>query len=343
MTANGRFPSPLDFPDEIKPVMPADLPALWKGFGLQDGAKDDAKQLYIRHSVMIAAWTGHEHTINKNGKPFTREQWHDNIHRSLSYLNKELGLGLAAEAVDVLALCYTALQGSPRYRGDPIIRAEHGENTAVHSLHTVLQAFRVYRNALEKQPELRNNVDFFRSFQTTCLMMAVHDLGEMFGEAGSLAQVGAAGNFNAKDKTEYERIVFNYGVRLAIRTVIDEKIKPKEFFRRMDAIRGGLHIQNQGVSKSDEQMAREVRRLLKEDPQLSARGRKLFNFMKTNWECVEKPKASPFPFQGYLAGSCERVQGTRHLNRMLSLSTAIHHSDEGMHPVVMNNLSPGYR
>jgi hypothetical protein len=343
MTPSNNLPSPMDFPDEIKPIMPADLPTLWSkfGFGIQDG--DYSKQIYLRHSVTIAAWTGHEHTIDKNGKPFTREQWHDNIHRSLSYLNRELGLGMNAEAVDVLALCYTALQGSPRYRGDPLIRAEHGENTAVHSLHTMLQAFLVYRNALEKQPELGHDINFFRSFQTTCLMMAVHDLGEMFGEAGSLAQVGAIGNFDVKDKTETERLVFNYGVRLAVRTVIDRKNGTKEFFRKMDRIGARLHIQNQGAKKSDQQMAGEVGELLKENPSLSPRGRKLLNFMKANWECVEKPANSLFPFQGYLASTCERVQGTRHLKRMLPLSTTFHHSSDGIKSVLMNNLSPGYR
>lgn len=338
------LPSPMDFPDTITPVTAAKLPEIHEAFGLKDGRRYSAEIRYERMSSRIAGWTGHEHTEDRHGHPFSRAEWLESIHKSLSYLNTELVLGFDKQMIEVLTLCYGALQESPRYSGDAVIEAKKGENTAVHSLHTMLQAFRVYQKALDAKPELANNIDFFKSFQRTCLMMAVHDLGEMLGEAGSLAQVANTGNWGVKDKAAYERMVFNFGVRLAIKTVIDKQGTEADFFKKIDSIRMASNIQNQGASKSDQQMVTEVGAHLGDEIHLSARGRKLFQFIYNAWECVEEPQHSDNPYLGYLAAICERVQGTRHINRMLVTSKSPHDLGNGQMGMIMTHkLSPGYR
>ncbi len=342
--AIGKLPSPMEFPDVIQPVTPKDYPALWDAFGLGGGKRNGAEIRYERLSAQIAILTGHEHAVDRHGHPFSREEWKASLFKSLNHLNNELKLGMDHQMIDVLTLCYTALQESPRYGGDPVIEAKKGENTAVHSLHTMLQALRVYQKALEEKPELAQNIDFFRSFQMTCLIMAVHDLGEMFGEAGSLAQVASTGNWGVKDKTAYERSVFHYGVRLAIQTVIDKKGTEKDFFDKIDGIKAGINIQNEGINKTDQQMEQEVSHLLKGDIPLSMRAKKLFGFMEGNWEWIEDPASSRYPFLGYLAATCERVQGTRHINRMMTSSQSpCIQTDGRMEMMVTHRLTPGNR
>jgi hypothetical protein len=338
-----KLPSPMEFPDVIQPVTAANFPELWETFGINK-ARNSAEIQYERLSAQIAFVTGHEHAVDEGGYPYSREEWKRYLHKCLNHLNKELRLGMAPQMIDVLTLCYTALQESPRYGGDPVIEARKGENTAVHSLHTFLQALRIYQKAIESKPELSQNIDFFRSFQSTCLMMAVHDLGEIFGEAGSLAQVANAGDFAVKDKSAYERMAFNFGVRLAVQTVIDKAGSEKEFFDKIDLIKAATNIQNQGVNKTDQQLVSEVSHLLTGEIPLSRRAAKLFGFLQDHWDWVEHPKASRNPFLGYLAATCERVQGTRHLNRMVKgANSPVALEDGRIEMVPTHSLMPGYR
>lgn len=346
MSANraGALPSAMDFPDVIRPVTAGQLGELYTAFGLNGGRAYSAEVRYERLSSRIAGWTGYEHTHDRHGRPFNRAEWHENVHRSLDYLNRELALGMDRQFVDVLSLCYLALQESPRYCGDAAIEPVRGENTAVHSIHTILQAFRVFQKTLEEKPELKKNLAFFQSFQMTCLMMAVHDLGEMLGEAGSLAQVANTGNWAVKDKSAYERAVFSHGVRLAISAVIDKTMSEADFMRRIDTIRAGSNIQNQGLNKSDSDMVREVSAHMGDDVPLSARGRKLFGFMSHLWEMVEDPGHSDNPFLGYLAAVCERTQGTRHINRMVETAKSPHlHEDGRLEMIPTHSLMNGKR
>ena len=339
-----KLPSPMDFPAEIRPITAREIGDLYQAFGVNNRKRMNAEVRYERLSAQIAMLTGHEHTQDRHGNPYSRAEWQEAIHKSLRHLNEELKLGMDPQVINVLTLCYTALQESPRYSGDPVIESKKGENTAVHSLHTMLQAFRVYQKTLEAKPELSHNIEFFRSFQMTCLMMAVHDLGEMLGEAGSLAQVASTGNWGVKDKSDYERMVFNFGVREAIHIVIDKGGTEEDFFEKIDAIRAGSNIQNQGVTKTDSEMVSEVGKLMKSDVRLSARGRKLFDFLHTAWETVEDPKNSANPFLGFLAANCERVQGTRHINRMLATSKSPYVNDRGdIGLITTHSLTPGYR
>ncbi len=334
----------LDFPDDITPAGRMDFRKLAQAFGIQSERPQSAEIVYERLSAQIAALTGHEFTTNRHGRAFSRAQWHENLHKSLSYINERLHLGLKRPVVDMLALCYTVLQESPRYRGEPVIEQHKGENTAVHSLHTPLQAFRIFQKALETQPLLGEDVDFFRSFQMICLTMLVHDLGEMFGEAGSLAQVVSAGSFDVKDKTAFERAVFTHGVRLAISCAIDGAISEKDFFDRIDRIKGNLNVQNQGTKKSDEQMAGEVKAQTGEDVTLSRHGQNLFAFLLENWEGIENPDHSRHPFLYRLGAVCERVQGTRHLNRMItSCLNQVMKDDGSTEDVLVHSLSVGRR
>lgn len=342
--ADSRLPSPMEFPDVIQPVTPKDYPALWETFSLTGRKRSTAEIKYERLSAQIAILTGHEHAVDSRGYPYSRKEWKESLHKSLSLLNNELKLGMDRQMVDVLTLCYTALQESPRYGGDPVIEAKKGENTAVHSLHTMLQAFRVYQKTLEQKPDLKNNIEFFKSFQMTCLIMAVHDLGEMFGEAGSLAQVANTGNWGVKDKTAYERMVFNYGVRLAVQTVIDKEGTDRDFFDKIDRVKSAMKVQNEGINKTDQQMATEVSQFLTEKIPLSVRAQKLFGFLQDSWEWIEDPKHSRNPFLGYLSAICERVQGTRHINRMMTTSKSPHvRDDDRIEMITTHSLTPGYR
>ncbi len=330
-----------DFPQGIRAVTAADLPALNARLNPgRDGNSTDIR--YARLSGQLAFLTGHEYAHDREGRPYTRQEWEDVFHKCLSHLNDELLLGLDDEVINVLTLCYTVLQETVRYGDDPMIGSVQGENTAVHSLHTLPQALYVYQSALEEYPALARDADFFRNFQMTCLLMAVHDLGEMLGEAGSVSNAAEAGTFKVKDKTEYERMVFNFGVRLAIQTVTEKKDK-KEFYKAVDAVKALTNVQNRGMIMSDEQMAHELASHLKDEISLRPRGEKLFSFLRSSWEWIEAPEKSPHPFLGYLATVCERIQGTRHLNRHVKNTFSPVKKGSNVILMTTSSLIPSYR
>lgn len=333
-----------DFPEHITPVMGDKLPELKQK--LAGGAANslNARENYVRLSSQIAFLTGHEFARDRQGRSYTRQEWEDVMHKCLSHLNDELMLGLDDAAVEAMTLCYTVLTEATRFGGDPVIGRRNGESTGVHSLHTMLQAQYIYQKALEENPPLSDDADFFRNFQMTCLMLAVHDLGELLGEAGSLAAAADAGNLAVKDKAAFERSVFDFAVRLAVQTVTDKKPK-NEFYDRIDAVKSVMKVQNQGAFKTDEQLTAELAELMQSEIKLNNAGRGLFDFLKNAWEWIEEPGHSKYPFLGYLASACERIQGTRHLNRQLAESPGSPlKSDDGSIQIVRTStLSPGYR
>ncbi len=333
-----------DFPVAITPVSARDLPELNKKLGRSETSPMSARENYARLSGQIVILAGHEHAHDRDGRPYTRQEWEDVMHKCLSHLNNELMLGLSKDALEVLTLCYTALTETPRYGGDPVIGRIEGESTGVHSLHTMLQAQYVYQKALEENPHLSDDVDFFRNFQMTCLLLSVHDLGEILGEAGSLAAVADKGTFAVKDKTEFERGVFNFAVRLAVQVITDKKPK-SEFYDRIDAVKSLMSVQNMGTEKSDEDLAAELARHMQEKIKLNYNGEKLFGFLRQAWEWVEEPAHSKSPFLSHLAAVCERMQGTRHINRQMANSprSLVHGSDGRDHLVRVARLTPSYR
>lgn len=333
-----------DFPASIAPMTARELPEIKKKLGGSEFSPISARENYARLSGQIVFLTGHQYAHDRQGRAYTRQEWEDVMHKCLSHLNDELMLGLSKEALDVLTLCYTVLTETPRYGGDPVIGRKEGENTGVHSLHTMLQAQYIYQKALEENQWLADDVDFFRNFQLTCLLLSVHDLGELLGEAGSLAAVADKGTFAVKDKTEFERGVFNFAVRLAVQTVTDKR-PTHEFYDRIDAVRSLMNVQNKGTEKTDEQLAAELARHMKENIRLNYNGEKLFGFLKQAWEWVEEPAHSKSPFLGHLAAVCERMQGTRHLNRQMADSprSLVHGTDGRDHMIRVARLTDSQR
>lgn len=326
--------SPGAFPDVIKAFNPADIANYQKVFLSHTGEILDTKQAYDRHTSSIAMLTGHENAINRSGRPYNRSEWEEALGRSWRYLNQNLNLGFSDEMLEVVTLCYTALKSASRFGNDPAIEPVKGENTAVHSTHTLLQSFYVHAQALHEEPALANDPVFFQHFQMSCILLMVHDFGEQLGEPGSLADADHHKTMDAKDKYEFEKTVFDYTVRLAIKTVFERK-DSKYFYDILDAVKDQVSIQNAAHSKSDESMTQELIAAFEnlpadllgvfddepkhiktsKDIKLPERGQGLFNFLKKSWEWVETPDQSPLPFLGYFSGMCERIQGTRHINR----------------------------
>lgn len=333
-----------DFPAHIAPVMADKLPELKRHFAGGGAHFYNARENYIRLSSQIAFLTGNEYARDRQGRHYTRQEWEDVMHKCLTHLNDELMLGLDDTALEVFTLCYTMLAEATRFGGDPIIVREHGESTGVHSLHTMLQAQYIYQSAQEENPELAGDIDFFRNFQMTCLMLSMHDFGEVLGEAGSLAMAADAGNWAVKDKAAFERSVFDFAVRLAVQVVTDKRPR-EEFYNRVDAVKRMMKIQNQGLNKTDAELAAELADNLNEKIHLSNSGETLFQFLKKTWEWVEEPEKSAYPFLGYLATNCERMQGTRHLVRHLAESpgSPVELEDGNIGLIKTVSLSPGYR
>lgn len=337
---NNKNPLP-PFPAGIHEIQESDVPRLLAA--LTDHGRYDAETTYVRLSNALVAQTGYQNAVGRDGKPYTRAQWEDVLHKSLSYLNRELSLGMDREVLDVMALCYATLSGATRFGNESLISREAGENTAVHSLHTFLQAQIIYQKALEESPELKKDVQFFRNFQATCLMMAVHDFGEMLGEACSLAQAMHAGSLDYKDKSAYERAVFNTAVRCAVSTVTSGLPKEK-FYEEIDRLRGGVNVADNGHLRSDEDLTSNLGVHAAEPYPLNDKGEELFNFLLAAWDAIEKPSSSPMPFVGNVAGTCERIQGSRHFNRHMPTSQCtITNPDGTTATVLMANLTPAVR
>lgn len=306
-------------------------------------------QIHERLTATIVAWTGYEYTEN-----YTTADWEEAMEKSLHYLNDTLGLGFSEEIIQIKALCYTALSAVTRYGGDAVIEPVKGENTGVHSLHTMVKAFQIYREALLKNPGLKYDWEFFANFQKTCAVLSVHDFGEGISEPGSLAQ--EANHNIAKDKPAFERAVLVYMVNKAIQTVLGGK-PHQEFHDYLAEVRAKTaSFVDDAFFSEDETIEELLRKTLGEPPKLNRKGQKILSLFTELWDITEfqgadrskytnEPYTIPgnLAFIGGVATLCEKAQGTAHINRHGDRSSVLHKGTKPAVKIPTASLMPGYR
>lgn len=201
---------------------------------------------------------------------------------------------------------------TPRFGDSILISPEHGENPAIHSLHSVLVGYEILRRS--GVTHNKKSPDFINGFmQKFALSVIIHDCGEIFTEFNTVE--GRAGNISKQENAQLEQLVFQsvLKVNLQAQQAGREDLYYRDFAglkkKFMTAYQAGADFQGlqkllddsvKGIKLKGEFLdcyrqltAAYVRAELKEEAQLTAEDKFIGCFVKL----------------------CEHIQGSRHFLR----------------------------
>lgn len=240
------------------------------------------------------------------------------FHTTIDTLNRELRLGLDSLDCQVFGLLLTGLAGARRFGGDVFIRAEAGENSAVHSCHTAILMNEVFRRAglLSTDTQTREVVWKRVDMTLGCL---VHDMGEMLGEFSTLAE--RTDDSSIHEDADLERPVFKFSLELAYQSAAGNE--PGRFYSVLSEMRNELEAFRAAGRISVRQVLQVLQRHEVGDISFELADRiggllYLYDLAELKSGISGSAGALPYhqsPFLGYAVKAVEHVQGTRHLIR----------------------------
>jgi hypothetical protein len=245
---------------------------------------------------------------------------------ALEVLNDKLNLRLDRIDLDVFRLLLTGLSQSNRFGGSLNIPVLFGENSAVHSCHSLVLKNEFIRRATLSLSNY--NPSEVASFAIeTSIALLVHDMGEMWKEISSLSQRNA--DSSLQEVPEVERRIFKLCLSEAYRVVCSYNSNKGLFYEKLSEMRkrSGLGLMDPNRSSVDlKRIIEAVDYFEKEQKgyEFSSDILNRIDFYLSHYDLAEGLNKSDKVgiFRGVVAKVIEHMQGTRHFIRFA-------HRDEG--------------
>jgi hypothetical protein len=241
---------------------------------------------------------------------------------ALKYLNHHLTMQLNDRDIDVFELLLTSLAQANRFGGDIHICPVLGENSAVHTLRTLVLDTEVARRAGNLSHESQNDTAVCRQRIRRLRCLLAHDMGEIPGEMTSLAS--RTRNPALQELPEIEREVFRIHLTEAYRTALSSIPNYPAFYRFQGEVRRAVAAARIDDEQSQVIMATQLKAIAaaydKEKPlqdlppEIQGQIREwMYDF--DTIEIKDGETSRERLFTGYSAKITEHIQGTRHLLR----------------------------
>jgi hypothetical protein len=241
---------------------------------------------------------------------------------ALQHLNHHLNMQLDDLDSKVFELLLTSLAQANRFGSDLHICPILGENSAVHTLRTLILDTEVARRAGNLSHEGQQDTSVCRQRIRRLRSILTHDMGEIPGEMTSLAS--RTRNPALQELPEVEREVFRIHLTEAYRTALSTIPNYPAFYRFQGGVRQAVAAARVDDEQSQVTMANKLKAIAAaydrnnpiEDlpPQIQGRIREwMYDF--DTIEIKEGESSRERLFTGYSAKISEHTQGTRHLLR----------------------------
>lgn len=240
------------------------------------------------------------------------------FHSGLDLMNRRANLQL--DAIDSRAFCLmlTGLSQARRFGGDPHIAPILGENSAAHSLHSIVLATEIFRQAGLLSPE-RQDPSTLKIRALVNLGLLTHDMGEILGELSSVAQ--RAADPNLQEEPDIERGIFRVALTEAFRAVSSEHYETASFYAFLRDMRDDAGIgRSRDASETKAALLETVRRYSERQQahpipfEMQGRVERYLAVYDTA-ELKENATSREDLFIGNAVKVIEHLQGTRHLLR----------------------------
>lgn len=265
--------------------------------------------MYSRLNTDVTSMIGHESHATHFG-------------HALEFLNYHLNMKL--EEIDLLAfeLLLTALSQANRFGSDLHICPVLGENSAIHTLRTLILDTEIARRAGNLSEESQADPEICKQRIRRLRSILSHDMGEIPGEQTSLAS--RTKNADTAELPDLEREIFRILLTEAYLTASSDTPRHNEFYKFQGMIR--REIGNSAVSDavSQHKLAIKIRELVARYDSDHASdhipgkiARRIGEWLQ-DFDAIEiKDSNAPREalFVGYCAKAAEHIQGTRHLIR----------------------------
>lgn len=245
---------------------------------------------------------------------------------ALQYLNHHLNMQLDDLDSRVFELLLTSLAQANRFGGDIHICPILGENSAVHTLRTLILDTEVARRAGNLSHEKQQDTSVCRQRIRRLRSILTHDMGEIPGEMTSLAS--RTRNPTLQELPEIEREVFRIHLTEAYRTALSPIPNYPAFYRFQGSVRRAVAAARIDDEQSQVTMATELKAIAAAydrdnpieslPPQIQGRIREwMYDF--DTIEIKEGETSQERLFIGYSGKIAEHIQGTRHILRFGTL------------------------
>jgi hypothetical protein len=199
---------------------------------------------YPRTAKTLVPCSGYEH-----GTP--------DFHSALELLNHELNLHIDPLDRLTFSLMLTGLSGAKRFGGDLHISPIMGENSAAHTLHSIVLATELLRRSGLLAAE-RQDSGVIQLRVSLSLGLLTHDMGEILGELSSLAQ--RAAKTSLTERPDLERMIFKIALTEAFRATSAHPARPASFYAFLRDMRHAAGIGcGDAVSETDDRLLGTIR------------------------------------------------------------------------------------
>lgn len=245
-----------------------------------------------------------------------------NFGHALKYLNYHLNMQLDELDVEAFELLLTSLAQANRFGGDLHICPVLGENSAVHTLRTLILDTEITRRAGNLSNEYQLDPAAQRQHIKRLRAILTHDMGEIPGEMTSLA--ARTRNSSLQELPEIERDIFRIHLSEAYRTALSPAPIYPQFYTFQAAIRRAVSAAQVHDEHSQMRMAAQLKEIVSQYDSTNPTNTLPSNVVAriTQWmsdfdtiELKEGDASRETLFIGYCAKITEHLQGTRHLLR----------------------------
>jgi len=221
------------------------------------------------------------------------------------------------------ALMLTGLSQARRFGGDLNISPIMGENSAAHSLHSMVLATEMFRRAGLLSPQVQDDAVTEMRVRAS-LGLLTHDMGEILGELSSVAQRAATKGL--EEQPDIEREIFRIALTEAFRATSASAPNLAAFYSFLRDMRHEAGIGQRGVvSHSSAALLATIRRYDEQQstaplpPEVQARIARYLELYDTA-ELKEHAADPGARFIGNAVKVIEHLQGLRHMVRFASTS-----------------------
>ncbi len=265
---------------------------------------------YSRTAKTLVPCSGYEH-----GTP--------DFHSALELLNHELNLHIDPLDRLTFSLMLTGLSGAKRFGGDLHISPVMGENSAAHTLHSIVLATELLRRAGLLAAD-RQDSGVIQLRISLSMGLLTHDMGEILGELSSLAQ--RATKTSLMERPDLERMIFKVALTEAFRATSAHPAHPASFYAFLRDMRHAAGIGcGDAVSETNERLLGALRHYesIQEQTPLSFEIQGRIERYLRFYDMAEMKGAETSAEQLFIGNAVkviEHLQGLRHLLRFVTIA-----------------------
>lgn len=241
------------------------------------------------------------------------------FHSAIKVLNHELRLRLNPDDEQVFGLLLTGLAQAHRFYGNVHIAESLGENSAVHSCHTMILLNELFRRS--ELLDAKNQTPEVAGMRIEMTLSAlVHDMGEILGEFNSVSQRTMNQGGDVEEDPLTERDVFEVGAKLALKAVHEQR--PDQFYAALQQMRTEAKASRTSAGMSHAKLKEVVERYQNLELPEELQGK--LDSLLALYDLAELKGAASSNqtklFRGYGVKLAEHLQGSRHYLRFSTKS-----------------------